>query len=247
MIDNMVLAHINLEAILSNLEILAAEDATAAKAARSFDGAITFAVGIGGPSTTLNFHGGNISVQSGGAAQSGIKLFFPHPVLLNNMFSGSGIGFPLLAGNLTQIKGLLAFVKLAKRMEEVLKGDGAPDELKAKLMLNTIAKTMAAIATNEPEGKAAAASLNGTAQLSIRDGYAVHVDFNGSRATGHIGKAVDPDLLMEFKDNRFFLDLADDKVDTMAALCLQDLVLDGDLHMGDIVNVFLDKVGQYLA
>ncbi len=242
-----VLARINLDAILSNLEILAAEDHESASLAARWNGCIAFKVGTRGPRTTLTFSDGAISVRAGVADTSGIVLFFPSERMLNNMFSGEGIGFPLPLKGLIKIKGLLTFMKLAQRMEKILKGDNPPLELKAKLMLNTIARTMAVVANHDEALKPSAAELRGTAELRIKDGYAVHVKFGGPVVSGHRGAAPDPDLIMEFKNSQFFLDLADDKVDTMAAICLEDMHLTGDLHMGDIVNGFLDKIGEYLA
>ncbi len=245
MLNESVLARINLDAVLSNLEIMAQEDPQTKELAKKWNGTITFKVGLNGPVTTLEIKGGNIRVFSGSA--SGIVLFFPCNCLLNNMFSGEGVGFPIPVKGFTKMAGLLNFIKLAERMEEILKGDNPPVELKAKLLLNTVAKTMAIIANYDPSMAAEAAALHGVAQLSVRDGYAVNVTFTGSNAIAANSAAKDFDLLMEFKDSQFFIDLADDKVDTFAAMCLRDLVTEGDLHMADIVNVFLDKIGTYLA
>jgi len=51
---------------------------------------------------------------------------------------------------------------------------------------------------------------------------------------------------MEFSSEEVFLDLTEDKVDVFAAICLEDIRIQGDLHMGDIVNGLLDRVGVYL-
>ena len=51
---------------------------------------------------------------------------------------------------------------------------------------------------------------------------------------------------MEFDNSDMVLDVADDKVDVMAAICLEEMSLKGNLHMGDILNGFLDRLGLYL-
>jgi hypothetical protein len=35
-------------------------------------------------------------------------------------------------------------------------------------------------------------------------------------------------------------------VDVLAKACLGEISLQGDLHMGQILNVALDKIGEYL-
>ncbi len=51
---------------------------------------------------------------------------------------------------------------------------------------------------------------------------------------------------MEFATKDLFLDIVDDRVDVFAAICLEDILVEGDLHMGEAINLFLDRVGVYL-
>jgi putative sterol carrier protein len=247
MLNQNVLARIHLEAVLSNLEILAQDDPQTADLAKKWNGNINFVTGLTGPRASLQFKDGQIKLVPGEGGFLGIVLFFPAEKLLNNMFTGKGIGFPIPLKGFIRMKGLIIFMKLAKRMEEVLKGDSAPAELKAKLMLNTVAKTVAIIASYDEEGKELAKKAKGVAEIRVKNGYAVNVDFADGKATAKNGNAPDPDLIMEFNTNKLFLDLAEEKVDVMAAICLEDMVLSGNLGLGDIVNTFLDKVGIYLA
>lgn len=241
-----VLARIHLDAVLSNFEILAQEDTDAGSTARAWNGSILFMVGVAGPRATLEISNSKIKVTPGRVGSPDIVLFFPTAKLLNNMFTGTGVGFPVPLKGLFKAKGLIVFMKLAKRMEAVMKGGNPPKELKAKLLVNTLGRTIATIAAYEPESKAAARSLRGVTELRIKNGAAVNITFTGDSVTAKGGNAPDPDLVMEFGTQDLFLDLADDKVDVFAAICLEDMVLQGDLHMGDVVNVFLDKVGVYL-
>ncbi|MEA2102961.1 MAG: SCP2 sterol-binding domain-containing protein [Thermodesulfobacteriota bacterium] len=245
MVNQGVLARINLDAVLSNLEIMAAEDAKTSDIAKGWNGSITFITGVSGPRTTLEINNGRIRVYPGKA--KGFGLFLPTEEMLNNLFSGEGLAIPIPVKGITKIKGLFVFIKLAKRMEEVLKGDNPPERLKAKLMLNTIAKTMAVIANYEEAGIQASKAMKGTAELRIKDGYTVQVEFTGPRAIARNEAAKEADLIMEFKDDAFFLELADDKVDVFASICMRDLIMEGDLGLGDAVNGFLDKIGTYLA
>jgi len=241
-----VLARIHLNAVLSNLEILAREDAQALSIAGTWQGSILLIAGLQGPSATLEMKQGAVRVTPGRTGNTGIILFFPTAKMLNNLFTGAGRGFPVPLKGLFRIKGLKAFAGLAKRMETVLKSADAPCKLKARLLLNTVGRTVAVLADSEPESRKAASGLRGIAELRIKDSEAVHITFTGQGATAASGHAPDPDLVMEFSSEEVFLDLTEDKVDVFAAICLEDIRIQGDLHMGDIVNGLLDRVGVYL-
>ncbi len=241
-----VLARIHLNAVLSNLEILAREDAEASSIAGTWNGGILLAVGLQGPKVTLEMREGAVRVTPGRTGNPGIVLFFPAARMLNNLFTGAGRGFPVPVKGLFRIKGLKAVAGLAKRMEAVLKGADAPRKLKARLLLNTVGRTVAVLAAWEPESRKAASGLRGVAELRIKDSEAVHILFAGQSAAAASGRAPDPDLIMEFSSEDVFLDLAQDKMDVLAAICLEDIRIQGDLHMGDVVNRLLDRVGVYL-
>ncbi|MDD4092275.1 MAG: SCP2 sterol-binding domain-containing protein [Smithellaceae bacterium] len=241
-----VLARIHLNAVLSNLEILAREDAEASSIAGAWNGGILLTVGLQGPKVTLEMRQGAVRVEPGRTGNPGIVLFFPTARMLNNLFTGAGRVFPIPVKGLFRIRGLKAFAALAKRMEAVLKGADASRKLKARLLLNTVGRTVAVLAASEPESRKAAFGLRGVAELRIKDSEAVHITFTGQSATAASGHAPDPDLVMEFASEDVFLDLTEDKVDVFAAICLEDIRIQGDLHMGDVVNGLLDRVGVYL-
>ncbi|MCD6570806.1 MAG: hypothetical protein J7L53_08915 [Deltaproteobacteria bacterium] len=247
MLNEKVLARLHLEAVLPNMETMAKEDSQASKIAKKWDGSIYFIAGLSGPRVTLQINNSQVKVMPGKVGKPDIVLFFPTEKLMNNMFKGSGIGFPVPLKGFTKIIGLLTFMKLAKRMEEVLKGENPPKELKAKLTLNTIARGSTIIANYDAEGKILKEEMpKGTVEVRIKDGHAVHVVFSDVKANGAIGHAEKPNLIMEFASSDIALDVADGKVDTMAAICLGDMNLKGHLFMGEYVNEFLDKLGLYL-
>lgn len=246
MLNEKILAMLHLEAILPNMETMAEEDSKALEIAKGWDGSIYFIAGVSGPRATLQITTSSVKVTPGKAGKPDIVLFFPTERLMNNMFKGSGVGFPVPLKGFTKIKGILTFMKLAKRMEEILKGDIAPAELKAKLMLNTIARAMAIIANNDEEAKPMVGH-RGVTELRIKDGYAVNIEFTGTKAIGRIGNADAPDLILEFSTPEIFLDVSDDKIDLMAAVPLEDIAIKGDLHMGEMAALpLLDKIGLYL-
>ncbi|HEY9159900.1 MAG TPA: hypothetical protein VIS94_02290 [Desulfomonilia bacterium] len=245
-----VLSHVFLDAVFTNFEILAQEDPESAALIAGKNVSIMFVAGIGGPKATITIRNSQIKVVSGKVGNPDIIMFFPIARLMTNMLSKKGFGIPIpiiMPWSLPKVSGLLTFMKLGDRLDTILKGPNPPKKLKAKLLLNTIAKTIAAICNNEPESRATASTLNGIAELRIKNGDAVNILFSGSNdVVGRNGNADDFDLLMEFIDEDFFLQVADDKVDLMVSITLGDMVLSGNLHMGDVVNSYLDKVGLYL-
>jgi len=142
MLDQAVLARLHLEAVLSNLEIMATDDEQSRPIAGGWNGSILFKAGLSGPSSTLAFNNSRISLTP-------VVLFFPTEKLMNNMFTGSGVGFPLVLKGFTKLKGLLVFIKLAKRMEEVMKGANPPIPLKAKLTVNTLPRGIAILVNHD--------------------------------------------------------------------------------------------------
>jgi putative sterol carrier protein len=244
-----VLAHVFLDAVFTNFELLAQDDPESAAMIAGKNVSILFVAGIGGPKATITISESQIKVTPGKVGNPDIVMFFPIKKWMTNMLSKKGFGIPLpliAPWKLHKAPGLLTFIKLGDRLDAILQGPNPPKKLKAKLLLNTIAKTIAAICNNEPESKATADTLHGVAELSVKNGYAVNILFTGSSVIGRNGKADEADLIMGFDNDDIFLNLADDKVDVMAAICLGDMVIAGDLHMGDVVNTYLDKVGVYL-
>ena len=241
-----VLARIHMGAILSNFEILTKEDADAFSLARTWNGRIFFIVGLKGPRATLEMKNGAVSVAQGKTGKPDIVLFFPTASILNNLFTGTGSGFPIPLKGLLKARGLKVFSSLAKRMEAILKGANPPRKIKARLLINTVGKAIAAIAASEPESQIIARNLRGIAEVRIKDDEAVNITFGGQDVTARNGRATDPDLVMEFATRDLFLDIVDDRVDVFAAICLEDILVEGDLHMGEAINLFLDRVGVYL-
>ena len=246
MIDQKVLSKIYLGAVLPTMETLSIEDPGASSYAGQWSGRIRFAVGLRGPRCDVVFKDSMVKVEPEARGPSDIYLFFPTNTMLNALFSGKGISIPIPLKGLTRLKGLMVFSRLAKHMEMVLDGATAPEKLRARLTLDILARTMAIISRDDPELRPLAKKLHGKAEFRIKDGHAVHVDFTRGGPKGIIGTAQSPDFLLEFATDDLFLKVSEDKVDVLAQACLLNIIIKGDLHMGQIVNVFLDKVGVYL-
>ncbi len=247
MVNEKVLSRVYLEAVLPCLEALTRRDDQASQIASRWNGSIRFSVGISGPRSTVELRNARAKVSPRALPGPDVALFFPHETLLNNLFRGKGFQIALPWKGLTRIKGLLTFSKLAERMQAVLESrDGTTLELRAELMLGLMSRAIAVLAQHDPEYATKAARLHGITEFRIMTGLASHVDFSGRAAKAYAGRASSPDFMLEFADSPLFLDVADDKADVMALACLGRISLKGDLHMGQVVNIALDKIGEYL-
>ena len=247
MVDEKVLSRVYLEAVLPCLEVLTQRDTQASLIAAKWNGSIRFSVGISGPRSTVELRNARARVSPSPLPGPDVALFFPHETMLNNLFRGKGLQIALPWKGITRIKGLLTFSKLAERMQAVLEStDSGTLELRAELMLGLMSRAIAVLAQHDPEYKPKAAHLHGITEFKIRNGLASHVDFSRGTAKAYAGRASSPDFMLEFADSPLFLDVADDKVDVLAKACLGQISLKGDLHMGQVVNIALDKIGEYL-
>ncbi len=247
MLDQVVLARLHLEAVLPNLEIMATDDELSRPIAGKWNGSILFKAGLQGPSSTLTFSNSKVTLKPGRPLRPDVTLFFPTEKLMNNMFTGSGVGFPLVLKGFTKLKGLITFMKLAKRMEKVMKGPNPPMSLKAKLTINTIPRGLAILLNYDKAMEEQRSHMpEGVAEFRIKDGFAAHVVYKNGHAHADAGHAKDPDFIMEFSSDKTALDVADDKVDVMASICLGDISMKGNLHMGDVLNGYLDRLSLYL-
>ncbi|MCK7512706.1 MAG: hypothetical protein MZV70_57525 [Desulfobacterales bacterium] len=196
-------------------------------------------------------HRGTQGLQGNGHAcplpRPDVGLFFPHEIMLNNLFRGKGLQIALPWKGLTKIKGLLTFSKLAERMQEVLESkDRETLELRAELMLGLMSRAIAVLARHDPEYKVKASHLHGVTEFRIRTGSASHVDFSGGTTKAYVGRASSPDFILEFADSPCSSMWPTTRWMSWPRACLGEISLKGDLHMGQIVNIALDKIGEYL-
>jgi hypothetical protein len=246
MIDQKILSKIYLGAVLPTMEALSIEDPEASSYAAQWNGRIRIAVGFTGPRCDIAFKDSRVEVESGGRGRSNVYLFFPTTKMLNALFTGKGLSIPIPLKGFTRLKGLKVFSLLAKRMEKVLDGGAAPEKIMARITMDIMVRTLAIIAGDDPELHPLAQKLHGKMEFRIKNGHAAYVDFTGGRPKSIVGTLERPDCLFEFATDDIFLKVAEDKVDVLAEASLLNISLKGDLHMAQVVNIFLDKIGAYL-
>lgn len=246
MLDKNVLARIHLHAVLPCLEIITEEDAKAQNIAKNFNGSISFLTGFRGPRATLSIHDACLTFLPWKIDNPDIVLFFANEKILNRAFSGAGYAFPLPVKGITRIRGIITLMKLLKYMEDILqRGEGSKD-LKARSTLQIIARAMEIISNHEKESRKLAQHMKGVVEIAIKNLDCFQVDFSGKDVISTGGISTSPDFILEFSTSDVFLGVVDDTVDVMAAACLGDIALKGNLHMGQNINILFAKIGKYL-
>jgi putative sterol carrier protein len=246
MLDNKVLARIFLHAVLPCLEIITRADNKAQSIAGNFTGSISFITGFSGPRATLTFDDACLTFLPWKINKPDIVLFFANEKILNKAFSGAGVAFPLPVKGITRIRGILALMKLLKYMEDILQKREGNKDLKARSTLQIMARAMEIMANHERESQELAQHMKGVVEIAIKNLDCTQINFSGKKVISTGGISTSPDFILEFSTSDVFLGVVDDTVDVMAAACLGEIALKGNLHMGQNVNILFDKIGQYL-
>ena len=183
-----ILAHLNLRAVLPNLEALVANDDQAAALAKKKNICIRFRV-CNGPDAYVKFEQGACRVGQGDPGRTDVLLFFTSCEHLNKMFDGQSNPIPLK--KFTKIGFLTKeFQTLTDRLEYFLKPTEStgkdPDymSLNTRLMMYTAGRAISVLCEGDPLAKAVAAGIpDGPVLMKVLpEGPAVSLDFRGGRA-----------------------------------------------------------------
>jgi hypothetical protein len=250
---NLIRAHLNLYAVLQNLEDLVALDPEMADFTRNWDLSIQFVV-MNGPSAYLEFKNGVCKHGVGKHPNPTVRLFFLSPAHANKMFAGKGAPIPLKGFSKL---GFLQkdFARLTARLEYFLKPakDQVQDDFYCKinttLTLYTVAYAVCELAQLEPTCKMLAASTpNGILGIRVLpDGPAVHLTLKNGLITAGKGLNDQSTSRMTFKDITAANELLSGRLDAFMAVAEQRLMLQGVLPIIDNISLVMDRVEQYLA
>ena len=253
MTDSLTLSYLNLFAILGALKPLCEMVPEASALIENKKVSVGIAV-KGGPSATLHFDHGKVTLTEG-TDHCHIKLPFSSPEKFNGLIDGTVT--PIPSKGFTKIGFLLGpfqkmtdiLTKYLRPTEEDLKNE-AFFETSTKLMLHVISNAIAQIANRDPIGRASASYIvDGVIRLSIRDEIAVAL-----AASEHTLKALSsaPAVeecmsYMEFADLHVARDLFDGRRNSVACVGEGLVRIGGMISQVDNVNRILDRVAMYLA
>ncbi len=244
-----ILAHLNLYAVLQNLEELVRLDETAAALVKPWNVALQFNV-YGGPAAYLEFAGGACRHGRGRCARPSVSLWFVSAAHLNKMFDGKAIPIPLRG--LTRLGWLSKeFSKLTDCLTHYLRPNGvAPaGPVRPTLMLQTALFAAGELAACEPTCRQIAARIPNSvlAVEVLPDGPQMQVVVADGRLRVEKRAAERPDVKMIFRDIGVVGDLLEKRVDSFRAVAEGRIIVRGMLPIIDDFGLILDRVERYLS
>jgi hypothetical protein len=251
--NEMVQASLFLNAVLPQIEEIAAFDQEFQEAVKGWKCSIQFHVS-GGPAVCLYFDKGKVTSKLEAMSLPSIAMWFPSPEAANKMFEKSGFSIPIIWKGIWHPVILAKFTKLTEKIEYYLKPTEAmlKDEkifnFHVRLMLMVAVYGIKAIGENDPAVKDLVAHTpNGTMELRVLpDGPVAHIILKDGKFTPVKGPAKDPTVSMEINGNKLAYDLLNGKVDAMGALGSREIAMHGLLPLADNLNVVMERIGKYL-
>ncbi len=250
--DDRIVAHLNLHAVLQNLEELPKLDPQTAEMIRDWDISVQFIVS-NGPAAWLEFKGGACTHGRGRHASPAVKLWFRSSAHLNAMFAGTAM--PVPTRGFTRL-GFLKneFTQLTQRLEHFLRPenlaeDTAARRVNAALSLYTGAFAVPDLAALEATCKKVAAATPAGVLLieALPDGPFIQLTSKDGMFTAAKGRAEKPTARMSFRSLEVASALLGGRLDAFQAVAQGDVSLYGMLPLIDNVNLIMDRVEKYLA
>lgn len=248
-----VKAHLNLFAVLQNLEELVEYDEQMRDFVKDWNLSIQFSV-LGGPKAFIVFKDGKCTVGRGVKHFASILLFFISPAQLNKMFDGKGN--PILLRGFTKLGFLLKKFpvltdKLAyylKPTDELLK-DNKYLEINTRFTLATAAYAAREIALYDHIGKLVSGHIGkGAVQLMVQPaGPGAYLVFDEKGIDARKGLVQRPMAVMAMKGIKEANDFLNGKVDAFTAIVKGDVEIKGQTSMLDTLSLVLDRIPAYLS
>ncbi len=248
--DPLVMAHVNMWAVLRTLEPLCELD-DSARSLASPRRPVSIGINVrGGPQATLSFQDGACRMTRRNTGQ--IKLLLPSPEDFNRMVDGEKnplpyAGFPRLGFLLKNFTALTDLLSAYLRPQPSDLEDRGFFERSTTLLFYLVAGALAAVANNDPLGRISAAAIpDGTIALEIQDGPCAEITARGGHLITRRRKAVSPRAYMIFSDFDAARGLFDGTLEAMSALAAGKIIMKGYIPMIDNLNRVLNRVPVYL-
>jgi hypothetical protein len=247
----LIRAHLNLYAVLQNLEELVRFDEQAAEIVRGASVSLKFKVRRG-PEAYLEFSGGQCKHGRGRRGSADISLYFISPRHLNAMFDGRAKPIPIRG--FAKLGWLQSeFARLADRLASILNpSDGEPsginETLRATLLLQTAAFASAELAALEPVCRQIASRMaDGVVAVEVLpQGPGMHAVVSGGRFRIVKLSATHPAARITFRSASVATALLEGRLDSFEALATGDLKLAGQIASLDDFLLILDRVAQFV-
>ena len=249
----LVKSHLNLYAVLQNLEELTVMDKEMAELTKDWNVSIQFIV-KGGPKAYIAFKNGKCEVGQGKYKRPSIKLFFTSPEHCNKMFDGNGNPIPLKG--FTRLGFLMKdFPKLTDKLEYYMKPTDDLLKKKTYLMLNTKMTIDTAfyalreLLKHDRLGQIAAKKLKDCVMMMKvqPDGPAAQMEVVNGDYNVIKGEEKKATAVMLFSDMSVANDLLNGKIDAFSAIASGAIEMRGQIQYLEAINPVLDKIGYYIS
>ncbi len=250
-----VLSHLYLSAVLPCLSALATYDPVAREILGPATGTIVFRI-LRGRAVTVRLEAGAVTWQAGAAGDATLILVFLSDGHLNAFFSGNGWALPLPAWGGWRIGLQLRFARLAARLEAVMDGHAAVlataagRALHARLSLIAAGLGLTALAGGDAPAMGALRSIpHGLASFTIGGQADATVWFDHGSADHAAGWGEPPrrpDVTISFVDVDTAYAALREEIDTLAAVGLGHIRVDGLVPLADGLNFVMERLGIYL-
>lgn len=237
----MILAHLNLRAVLPAMEDLAVYSQEARELVKDWNFSLRMGI-LGRVRKEIIFGRGGVSLD----------VWYFSAAQVNRMFEGKFV-WPVLTGNLFQVGKLNKIQKLSKILENYLRPSEAA--LKDEKFLRAHAAMMLGVLAR---GAAVMRELDEKARsIFLPDGVAVF-EVEGTDAACCLkileGKIIfengesypKPDVRITFCDPMALVEASRQKLDSLAAVGLGRVKIFGLAPMADALELIMDRIGVYL-
>ncbi|WP_045825741.1 hypothetical protein [Teredinibacter turnerae] len=249
--DPYTLAHINMFAVLANLQTLCEVDQQAREIISGANVSVSFRIWRG-PALTLYFKSGECKALAG-ATNGDVQLWFRSPDHFNEMIAGTAQ--PMLLWGFTKVGFLTGpFAALTKRLEYFLKPNSEDlfeesvfRKTNTALALFAAAGAVVAVAKYDPDLQMITNGLpTGDVNFIVEDGPEHVFSCTKGDVAVRAGTVANPRAIMMFRSIDAAFELLNGRTDSFTCIAKGKLQLKGFIPLLDCVDKYLFKVNFYL-
>ncbi|MEC7274088.1 MAG: hypothetical protein VXU48_02475 [Verrucomicrobiota bacterium] len=248
-------AHLYLDAVLPAFEDFIANSEIAKESLGESNFTLSFQTSSGLKSY-LQFSNRSCSVTKTRSKGSDIILHFLTEEQLNNEFEKSGFRLPIPLRGASRITDIRTFKTISSQFEGSLRP--SEEELKepdfysshVALQLGIALRAAVTLTQHEPRAKRILSSIsNGLAHFSIgAEGYGAWIEWDGVSLRSGKGKPErEPDVSVTFKDAKTALKAIGNRIDVLAAVGLQDIIIEGYAPLADAIGYIFERIPLYIS
>ncbi|MGB5569501.1 MAG: hypothetical protein WBM81_09360 [Sedimenticolaceae bacterium] len=201
-----------------------------------------------GDHVTVDFDGRRLVVDPNSRA-SALTLLFLSDRHIVSTFQGQAFPPPLPAGGQWHLPKLGAFIRLTKRLTEVMDEPSANASCRTRLLFGgLLSKALVELADHQDSARRELRRFEPfMTEFRVGTDYASWFGCVDGRFTGGVGRAPHkPDTVIGFRDATIASAAAGGSLDQLAAVGTGDIEVHGRIPLADTLDLLLDRIGSYL-